>query len=613
MKTDVETLRETFQMGYDAYETSRKEANDVWDMFHNRQYTHEQLDTLANRGQPAETFNVIKLFARMLLGYYSTVINTVQVLPVQESDVPTSQLLNDLVKYTMRDNNFMSEGDKVKLSAIISGLFCVYIDVKETGEKDEFGRPLRKVVLNYVPDIEIVLDPLSRLEDYSDARFIHRFKWISEDQLVKLYGKSAPDKLEAYRNYLDIDEAEFEFSYNDQFTGYYRRFDNFLVVQTIIEDDHGKTWSVHWSGETELFRKEITHKEVKMPYRVHKLHTSDKTEYYGAFREIIETQKAINQALIKIQLMVNTQKAFVENGAVDNLEEFTDSFNRVNAIIPVNDLNGIRVDNLAKEVLDQYTVIDKAFDRIQRVLSINDSFLGIAFASDSGRKVKLQQNATVTALRYMTGRIEQFYRLLGWDIANLIKQYYTATQSLRIVDDTIGTRWVDINKPEEVFSGQLDAQGQPIMEFMFEQVIDPASGKPSLDKEGNILVAPIPKEETEIAFSNIDIEITSVSFNDEDEKSQLMLETMLSGKIGDMLASVNPAGFFKTASLAIRTMKTRHSQDIAAVLTQTAEALSGNEQAQQQASDIAQGQGQGQPRGPTDTKLPQNTQPAGDT
>ena len=69
MKTDVLTLKDTFKFGYEAYEASRKEANEVWDLYHNRQYTQDQMDTLANRGQPAETFNVIKLFTRTMLGY----------------------------------------------------------------------------------------------------------------------------------------------------------------------------------------------------------------------------------------------------------------------------------------------------------------------------------------------------------------------------------------------------------------------------------------------------------------------------------------------------------------------------------------------------------------
>jgi len=608
MKTDILTLKDTFKLGYDAYEDSRKEANEVQDMYHNRQYTTEQLNILTNRGQPAETFNVIKLFARMLLGYYSNVVNTVTISPVQEQDVATASLLNDITKYTIRNNRFVHEGDKVKLSALLSGLMVTYVDVKDTGKKDKFGRVLRKITINHVPDSEVVLDPLSRKEDYSDARFIHRFKWLSEDQVVKLYGRAKMEELDAYYNHLDIDEAEFEYSYNGEFTGYYKIFDNFLIVQTIIEDDEGKSWSIHWSGETELHRKEVTHKEVKNPYRVVRLHTSDRTEYYGIFREVIETQKAINQALIKIQLMVNTQKAFVEDGAVDNIEEFTDSFNRVNAIVTVNDLSGIKIESLTREVLDQYTVIDKAFDRVQRILSINDSFLGMAFASDSGRKVKLQQNATITALRYITGRLEQFYELVGWDIVNLAKQYYTANQVLNMSDETTGQKWIEINKPMEVFTGQLDEQGQPIMEFMFEEVRDPASGDVMEDSDGNILVAPIPEEETEIAFTDVDIEITSVAYNDEDEKNQLMLETVLSGQTGQMLASVNPAGYFQASSLMIRTMKTKHSQDIAAILSQTAEALGGSPEAAALASGIAQGQGgdQGSPKS-QEQKLPQNT------
>ena len=216
--------------------------------------------------------------------------------------------------------------------------------------------------------------------------------------------------------------------------GYYKVFDNYLIVQTVITDDNDKTWSVYWSGDVILSKKEITYKEVKNPYRVHRLHASNRAEYYGIFREVMETQNAINQALIKIQLMVNTQKAFVEEGAVENLATFTDQFNRVNAVIPVKSLAGIRIENLTREVLDQYTVIDRALDRVQRILSINDSFLGMAYASDSGAKVKLQQNASVVALRYVTSKVEQFYRLLGWDIMNLIKQYFTAHDVLRIAD-----------------------------------------------------------------------------------------------------------------------------------------------------------------------------------
>lgn len=583
MQVDIETLKDTFKIGHEAFHESREEAKKVMDYFHNRQYTDGQLTILSRRGQPPETFNVVKLFARMLIGYYSTVVNTVKVTPQQEDDILTAAILGDLVDYTFRTNNFNAEGDKIKFDAILTGLMCSYQDVVETGETDEFGRPKYSVKTYHVPSLEIILDPMSRLEDYSDARFIHRYKWVSKESLVKQFKNVDIDALDSYFNHLSIDEADFSYTFNTEFRGQYKVFDNYLVVHTVIEDDAGKTWSVFWCGDTILDKKEITYKEVKFSYRIHKVHPSNKAEYYGIFREIMATQDAINQALIKIQLMVNTQKAFVQDGAVESLDDFIDKFNRVNAVIPVKDLGGIKIENLTREVLDQYTVIDKGLDRVQRLLSVNDSFLGMAYASDSGAKVKLQQNASVVALRYLTSKIEQFYRLLGWDIVNLIKQYYTAHDVLRIADEYEGNKWIEINKPALVPSGQVDTRtGQPMLRPVFEEVNDPASNKPLVDEQGNRVMAPIPTKESEIAFTRADIEVASVAYNDEDEKTQVVLEQFINGPLGNMLSQVDPVGYFTAGSLAVRNTKTKYSLELSKILETAAQKLGGNPQAQQQ-------------------------------
>ena len=598
MRVDIDTLKDTFKIGYDAFKESREEAMKVMDYFHNRQYTESQLNVLRRRGQPAETFNIVKLFTRMLIGYYSTVVNTVRVTPQQQDDIFTASILGDLVDYTFRVNNFNAEGDKIKFDAILTGLMVSYQDVVETGEKDEFGRPKYTIKTHHVPSLEIVPDPMSRLEDYSDARFVHRYKWIAEEQFIKQFGKDKLKEVDSYHNHLNIKEADFSYAYNSEFRGQYKVFDNYLVVHTIIEDDAGKTWSVFWSGRSILSKKEVTYKEVKSPYRLHKVHPSNRAEYYGIFRDIIASQDAINQALIKIQLMVSTQKAFVQSNAVDDIDDFIDRFNRVNAVIEVNDLSGIKIENLSKEVLDQYTIIDKALDRIQRLLSINDSFLGMAYASDSGAKVKLQQNASVIALRYLTSKIEQFYRLLGWDIINLMKQYYTAHDVIRVADEYEGHKWLEINKPAEVMvtdnygNPTINPQtGIPLTRNVFEEVMDPASKKPLVDKEGRIVMAPIPTKESEIAFTKADIEVASIAYNDEDEKSQAVLEQFINGPLGNMLSQVDPVGYFTAASLAIKNTKTKFSPELANILQAAGQKLGNNMMAQQQ---MQQGQMEGQ-------------------
>ncbi len=600
MKVNIENLKDTFEIGYNVYHDSRLEANTIEDYYHNRQYNSEQLYTLENRGQPAETFNVIKLFSRQLIGYYSTVINTVKVNPVQYNDIDIASILNDVTSQVMRDNSFTSEGDAIKLDGILSGLFCSYTDVVATGETDEYGRKLYEITMEHVPSSELVLDPMSTRADYKDARYIHRFKWLPKEAVEKSFSKYKTKMLDEYDNFLNTDESEFEFKYGEQFQGIYRQHDNYLIVHSIMEDEKGNTWSTYWSGDTILTKDKITYKEVKFPYRVTKLQDSNKAEYYGIFREVKASQDAINQALIQVQLMANSSKAFVTADAVKDVAKFTNLFNRVNAVIPVNNLAGVKIENLNSDIVNQYTIIDKSFDRIQRILGINDSFLGMAYASDSGRKVKLQQNASMVALRYITAKLELYYKMIGWDTVNLIKQYYTANQVIRIADESSGQRWVELNKPI-VMPNQMTGQPQ----VMWEEDIDPASGEPTEDDNGNIILVPLNDSRTDISFTKVDLEITTNSYNDEDEKNQLMLETMLSGNIGNALMTVNPAGYMKAASLSVKSMKSKHSHDIAQILDNTAAMLSPQPQQQGQLGD-ATDQSSQQP-GSATLKLPQNT------
>lgn len=605
MKAEIEDLRDSFKVGYEAFRESRKEADEVWNLYHNRHFTQEQLNILAARGQPAETFNVVKLFARMLVGYYSTLINTVVINPTNPRDVDTATVLNDVVNNIFKKNRFDIEGDSIKLGGMVSGLLCSYTSVRDTGARDMFNRPINEVVCNSVPDSELVLDPMSKKDDYSDARFLHRFTWMSEDLVRKTFGEKATDDLQEYWNHLEVDEAEFDYNYGDYFTGQYRLFDNYLIVHSVVEEPNGKSYSCFWCGNKMIQKKEITFKDVRWPYRVQKLHASSKTEYYGIFREIIQSQHALNQAVLSIQLMVNSEKAFVEEGAVEDLDEFVTAFNRVSSVIPVLSLNGIKVEKLSREIQDQYMIINNALDRIQRVLGINDSFLGMAFASDSGRKVKLQQNASIMSLRYITARIESFWRSLGEDIAKLARQYYYANQVLMVADEIAGARWIETNQPMMETVG-VRPDGTPEQQPILLPMNDPETGEIMEDEEGNIILAPVSEEGTDFSYLDFQIDVETNSYNDEDEKAQLMLETVMSGQIGQMVAQVNPAGFFQMAALSLKSTKTKYSPNMVAVLEQTAKMLQQSPEAQGEASQMAQGTSGGQPLSRS-MKLPQNT------
>ena len=145
-------------------------------MYHNRHFTQDQLNTLANRGQPAE---IQRLKSSHACGY----------CPPQQVKAPEPTSLNAADE---RHYKACLKTEETRRSAIISGVLACETNVVDTGVRDRFGRPINRVVHSDVPTSELVFDPQSTKDDYSDAMFLHRFKWVHESVVAKVFGK---DKL----------------------------------------------------------------------------------------------------------------------------------------------------------------------------------------------------------------------------------------------------------------------------------------------------------------------------------------------------------------------------------------------------------------------------------
>lgn len=561
MNNKLKRCQDYFKLSHKTFKASRLEALEVVDMYHNRQFTSSQLSTLRERGQPAETFNVIKMYVRMLNGYFSTVVNSILVNAVGINDSKQAALGQDIVNHTLRHNNFKVIKTKLQKDLLCTGLCCYRVASQDKGKKDQFGTPEKQIVLEHVPWEEIYIDPLSRKEDYSDARYVHRWKWVDEETLIDTYGKAKVATLMQNQNTEDIKGYDLTQKLNGEFVGRYKTYDMYLVIETQYKDKD-KIRSVIWSGDTLLEESELT--ELKdFTLKPFVLEYSDKAEHYGLMRELTETQKAINQAIIQIQLLVNTNKVFVEEGAVDDFTEFEKKFARVNAIMQVNNLAGIKVDNLSVEVVQQYEILNNALNRCQRLLGINDSFLGMQGSSASGRSVQLQQNSAVVALRYITEAIEFIYTEVGKSILNAAKVYYKANTFLRIADKINGDRWVEMNKPFTM----PNERGEQEVAYYDDVEFDSETG------EANI--TPIMEPESQIAELDYDIEVTTSPYNDTDEIERVTLEAILAGPAGQLLAQAAPQRYFKIAGMNIQALKSRYSEEISKEFFEMAQQLGG--------------------------------------
>lgn len=584
MKPTITNLQDSFYVSRDVYEPSDIEAQEIVDMYHNRQYTQEEIDVLTTRGQPVETFNVIKTFSNAIAGYFDTVVNNIQIKPRYNSNPAAALLLDDTVQYVLEENEFETVATKAELDGMLTGKMCFYYDIVDTEQADVFGRKIKELKIEHVPSWQIRIDPMSFKDDRSDSRFDHRWKWVDEEEFNAKWPSVSTEnhkgrgskKAETYSTEGTEDiGTEFEKRYGIRLHGKFEEWNNYLTVHTIMRDGDD-TWSVIWHDNIILEKKKIPYKRVKSPYRVVLMSDSDKAEHYGPFREIVETQKAINQALIQIQLLINTKKAIVESDAVDDVDEFTEQFNKVNNVVVVKDLQGVKIEDISKDVMAQYGIIDRALDRIKTILGVNDSFLGQAYASDSGRKVNIQQAASKSQLSVITKRIQFMYKMVGTDVINFIQQYYTSTQILRVSDKINGDRYLALNQPIAMPNGQVDDQGQMVTNPVFDEELDD-NGEPVEDKDGNIMMTPLNQPDTDIKFVDVDIKVESVPYNNAAEQNQLLFETFLNGPLGQAVLNTNPADYFKIAAMQTSEVGTKSALAISEALARTGQMVGGGQ------------------------------------
>ena len=595
MDITINDLRHRIAVSDEIYKESKDKARHIINLYHNRQYTQEQLQALAQVGQPAQTFNIIKLFARQLIGYYSAVIGTYNILPRHPEDVPIASLLSDVVKFVNEHISFNVEMDEVKLYGFLTGIFASQISVQadlSAGKvrRDAFGRTIYKIVKEAINPLELLLDPLSIKADYSDARYIDRFKWVPKETLLEINPNINFNKLAEYYNSLNLEDAEIEKRFGSKFISSYGQTDLYLLVQSYTKMPDNTINFTQWVGDTIISNETLDYPVSQFPIRITKLSDSDRAEFYGVFEDVYKSQDAINQAIVQIQLLIGGKKAFVEEGAVDNLDEFIEAYNRVNAVVPVVNLQGIKIEKMTEELQEQFIIIDKAFNRVQRVLNINDSFLGMAFQYDSGKKVQLQQNATTMALRYIDTKLRAFYQIDAQDTLAMIKKYYKASYMINLSTDS-EQKWVSLNVP--LINPKT---GRPI----WREAINPITGKPEVDDNGLPIYEPIIDPDTDLSYNDYDLIVEIVATNNEDERNQVMIETVLNGTPGQVLLQMNPGAYLRAVAISIQNSKTRNSPEIAGLFNETAQMLQPQPHMQNQ---LVQGNSQvgGQPNVQTTT------------
>ena len=618
--TSIDSIRKSMVSSYNIYQESYDKAFEAFNFFHGRQRTLEQIDYLRKQGVPPLTFNLIRYFTHRILGFMSSTVNTVKITPQQIEDIPIAAINNDLVNYIYRKNGWDTDkGQDAVTQYLLSGLFCVSCMPVKTKKTDQFGRPIYDIQIENVNALDLVLDPASKEPDYSDARYIHRRILMTKEELMSQFPDADISQLRPGGDSVGANYGTFTRFQDGYGYGENNLYDvvHSVIVDSKTTDDereldvNGQTnnphkervWSIYWCGGAgngvELERKEITYRDVRFPYIVYKLHREDITnEFYGIFRDLIPMQIAINDELVAQHRKINDAKFFVKKDVFDDNNKAAEQiYNPDNPLIPVKgEPDGIIpvFGSKGQESGLQMQTLHNHIDLFREQLGINLAFVGNAPASDSGRKVQLQREASIAALSKTQRRIQQPYRLMARMICKYVSQYYRATQVFSIVERDIAQRWVEINSPALVAVRQpvimqapngevyldhqngppvLDENGEPVFRLHFKREVDPETNDFMLDEDGEYVWAPVATLGSEIRFFDPDIVVDSTAYDNEQEIAMEFAHNLLNSAAGTLMAQVDPATYLTVFAELARGAKIGAGNKVAEALEKTAQKI----------------------------------------
>ena len=458
MFKDTTQLKYWFNESLDLLDNSRKLARQTLEYKEGEQLANDIKVTLTSRGQPELWENNIQKFDTKIVGFQDTRQVQVGISGRQKEDKLSARILKDVIRAVQDETDFEVQKELSDEDLRLSGVGIQGLKVVASNESDMFGRTIKDLRIENVPSSESFLDPHSKKEDYSDARHFTRAFFVDVDELYAM-GFDEKDILKLHNNnYLDrsLDEDIYQ-------SGSYTK--RILLCYTWYKlwdkkDSKFKYYYCYWADNVILEQKESPFKEffdgwpiIVQFGRKKANRTKNIKGYAGIYKDLIPLQDAINYAKLRLHNMLGNVKVLVQTDAVEDIDIFKNDYNLDNAIVEVENINGIKDVRQHTEYQQIINIIVDARNQMKEILGFNDELLAVANNRLSGEAIsKRLANGTFGLAEYFKASSRLQKRSIEMMIPFII-HYYDATRVVKIIEADDNVKYFTINEPAKDENG----------------------------------------------------------------------------------------------------------------------------------------------------------------
>lgn len=471
-------------------ESRMDQARDA-DFYDSIQWDEADIATLRARNQLPLVFNVIATTIDWVIGSEKRSRTDYKILPRRKQDGAPAQRKSELMKYLEDVNRTQFDVSRAFEDAAKVGLGWM----EDGWQDDADGEPIYS---RYESWRCMLYDSRATRADLEDARFIGRKKWLDLDVAKAMFPKRGallersvqdPGSLTAIDSLSDeaMDSVEatnstMAMSISGAGAPYDRSrvpiYEVWFKVPVKTEKLRGGMFSGEVydpyspghaseiaSGETEkvdrvqmrmhvmlfteagvLWLSESPYRHNRYPFTPLWCKRRDRDNApYGIIRNIRDIQVDINKRASKAMHIISTNKVIMEDGAVDDLNEFAEEIAKPDAIIVKK--RGAELEISTDRDLSQWhlEMMSRDISMIQQVGGITDENLGRTTNAVSGIAIQARQNQGQLATAGIFDNLYFARQVRGEKLLSLIEQFMSAKKQFRITNSRGGPEYVSIN------------------------------------------------------------------------------------------------------------------------------------------------------------------------
>lgn len=439
MATLHKQLLDYYARELDRQHDNRLEMAQDADFYDNIQWDEADAQMLRDRGQMPLVYNVISASVDWVTGTEKRARSEYKILPRRKEDGKPAERKSQLMKYLEDVNRTPFSISRAFTDAVKVGLGWVEDGIQDEDEEE----PL---YTKYESWRNVLHDSAATELDLSDARYILRSKWLDLDVAEALFPKrkaildsSAADSddfvnLDQYGDdAMDAQEAHLDqrgqSTASDRIMGYQRRrvrvIEAWIRQPVEVEKVRGGTWrgeilDPHSPGHAEEIRsgRASTVKKTVMrvhvaifctagmlwfsesPYRHNRFPFTPIWGYrrdrdgmpYGMIRRLKDIQTDINKRASKALHILSTNKVIMDEGAVDDLDEFIEEVARPDAVIVKKSGKEITL-NADRDIAQWHLeLMSRSIAMVQQASGVTDELMGRRTNATSGVAIQRRQD-----------------------------------------------------------------------------------------------------------------------------------------------------------------------------------------------------------------------------